>query len=67
MIILYPQDERKKLALRFLLQHAEYKKRCRYLQEIIQMGRRDDLWRRALLAFLDTPVGSTAFRRPGMN
>lgn len=60
-------DERKKLALQFILQHADYRKRCKYLQEIIAMGRRDDLWRKALLAYLDTPVSSAAFRRPGKN
>ena len=60
-------DERKKLATQFILQHADYRKRCLYLQEIIEMGRRDDLWRKALLAFLDTPVSLAAFRKPGRN
>ena len=64
---LYPNDERKKLALQFILQHANYRKRCKYLQDIIAMGREDELWRKALLAFLDTPVSLTAFRRPGKN
>ncbi len=67
MTRLHTNDERKKLALQFILQHADYRKRCAYLQEIIAMGREDDLWRRALLSFFDTPVSPAAFRRPGKN
>lgn len=67
MLRIFPGDERKKLAFRFLLQHADYRKRCLYLQEIIGMGRQDDLWRRALLAYLDTPLNLSAFRPPGKN
>ncbi len=45
----------KELAVRFVLENIDYRKRCLYLQEIISMGRENDIWRQALTAFLDTP------------
>ncbi|MBL7745346.1 MAG: hypothetical protein JNN00_17870 [Chitinophagaceae bacterium] len=45
----------KKLALQFILENIDYKKRCRYLQEVISIGRVNDVWRKALLVFFDTP------------
>lgn len=45
----------KELAVRFVLENIDYRKRCLYLQEIISMGRENDVWRQALTAFLDTP------------
>jgi hypothetical protein len=67
MIRLNPSDERKKLALQYILKNAEYRKRCLYLQEIISMSRRDDLWRKALMIYFDSPVTWTAFRSPCKN
>jgi hypothetical protein len=67
MIQLKIHDESKKLAFQFVLKNAEYRKRCLYLQEIIAMGRRDDTWRRALLAFFDMPVTGSDFRLPCKN
>lgn len=46
----------KELAVRFVLENIDYRKRCLYLQEIISMGRENDVWRQALTAFLDTPL-----------
>jgi hypothetical protein len=46
----------KKLVLRFVLEHIDYRKRSLYLQEIIKMGRKEPCWRSALLAFFDTPL-----------
>lgn len=45
----------RKLVLRFVLDHVDFRKRSLYLQEIIRMGRKDDCWRKALLIFLDSP------------
>ncbi|MGQ0740382.1 MAG: hypothetical protein ACT4OJ_15130 [Bacteroidota bacterium] len=56
MLLLFSPDISKKLVLRFILINIEYKKRCLYLQEIIAMSKRDELWRRALTAFFDGPV-----------
>lgn len=46
----------KKLAVQFLMDNIDYRKRCLYLQEIISMSRVNDVWRKALMAFFDTPV-----------
>jgi hypothetical protein len=56
MTSIYSTDATKKLALRYLLENIDYRKRCLYLQEIISLGKTNDLWRQALVAFLSTPV-----------
>jgi len=55
MIRTYSSQTTKELAVRFVLENIDYRKRCLYLQEIIGMGRENDVWRQALIAFLDTP------------
>jgi len=55
MIRTYSSQTTKELAVRFVLENIDYRKRCLYLQEIISMGRENDVWRQALSAFLDTP------------
>ncbi len=55
MIRTYSSQTTKELAVRFVLENIDYRKRCLYLQEIISMGRENDIWRQALTAFLDTP------------
>ena len=55
MIRTYSSQTTKELAVRFVLENIDYRKRCLYLQEIIGMGRENDVWRQALSAFLDTP------------
>jgi len=55
MIRTYSSQTSKELAVRFVLENIDYRKRCLYLQEIISMGRDNDIWRQALTAFLDTP------------
>jgi hypothetical protein len=49
-------DTTKKLLLQFVAENADYYKRCSYLQEIIRLGQKDDVWRRALIAYLDTSL-----------
>jgi len=46
----------KKLAVQFVLDNIDYRKRCLYLQEIIYMSRANDVWRKALASFFDTPL-----------
>lgn len=46
----------KKLAVQFVLDHIDYRKRCLYLQEIIGMSRANDVWRKALATFFDSPI-----------
>jgi hypothetical protein len=50
----------KKLALRYILENIDYRKRSLYLQEIISLGKINDVWRRALSTFFDTPFRATA-------
>jgi hypothetical protein len=52
----------KKLALRFILENIDYRKRCLYLQEIISLGKANDVWRQALAAFFDTPLSNISVK-----
>lgn len=45
----------KKLALRFILENVDHRKRSLYLQEIIALSKINDIWRKALAIFFDTP------------
>jgi len=51
----------KLLALRFVLQNIDHKKRCAYLQEIISLGKKDDIWRQALTQFFDVELSYSQF------
>ncbi|RYG40718.1 MAG: hypothetical protein EOO01_26715 [Chitinophagaceae bacterium] len=57
----------KKLALRFILENIDYRKRSLYLQEIISLGKMNDVWRRALSAFFDTPFHAPAAKSLSKN
>jgi hypothetical protein len=57
----------KKLVVRYILNDIDYKKRCLYLQEIIAMGRKDDLWIRALSAFFDSPMSQPSLKSISKN
>lgn len=46
----------KELLFSFVLENLEYRKKCLYLQEIVSMGKSDNVWQKALLAFFDTPL-----------
>ncbi|MGZ8524785.1 MAG: hypothetical protein ACXWV1_10175 [Chitinophagaceae bacterium] len=48
----------KKLALGFILENIDYRKRSLYLQEIISLSRMNDVWRKALSTFFDTPLNN---------
>ena len=56
MIGTYSSETTKKLALRFLLENIDYHIRCLYLQEIISLGKVNDVWWKTLAAFFNTPV-----------
>jgi hypothetical protein len=58
----YSSEATKKLAFRFILENIDYRKRCLYLQEIISLGKIDDVWRKALAVFLDTPIKNFAHK-----
>jgi len=52
----------KKLILRFVMEHIDYRKRCLYLQEIISLAKENEVWRKALTAFFDSPANSLSFK-----
>jgi hypothetical protein len=62
MTPIYSSKASKKLVLRFILENIDYRKRSLYLQEIISLGKINDVWRRALAAFFDTPFHSTSVK-----
>jgi hypothetical protein len=62
MIRNYSSKATKKLALRFILENIDYRKRSLYLQEIISLSRINDVWRQALAAFFDTPPGKLSIK-----
>ena len=46
----------KKLAFGFIMENIEYRKKCLYIQEIIALGKENNIWWKALSIFLDRPV-----------
>ncbi len=52
----------KELIADFIAENNDYQKRCLYLQEILAMGRLNDVWRKALVAFFDVPFQSAPLR-----
>lgn len=55
-------SEAKKIVLRFVMENIDYRKRSLYLQEIISMSRVNDVWRKALAAFFDTPAAPPSLK-----
>lgn len=56
MVAANSSEVTKKLLLGFIRENIDYRKRSSYLQEIISMSRKNDVWRRALLEFFDSPM-----------
>ena len=56
MTITVSSDATKKLLLQFIIENIDYRKRCLYLQEIIAMGRANDVWHKALTMFFKEPM-----------
>jgi len=59
---IYSSQATKELTVQFVLENIDYRKRCLYLQEIISMGRENDVWRQALTAFFDTPLSKLSVK-----
>jgi hypothetical protein len=56
-------DVSKRLALRFILENIDYRKRCLYLQDIISLGKTGDVWRKALERFFDITLNYLPFKK----
>jgi hypothetical protein len=67
MISTYYSDVRKQLVLRFILENIDYRKRCLYLQDIIFLGKRDNVWLKALERFFDIPFKGLLFKKFSQN
>lgn len=67
MISTYYSDVRKKLAFRFILENIDYRKICLYLQDIIALGKTDNVWLKALERFFDIPFKGLPFKKFSMN
>lgn len=67
MIRTYSSDATKKLVFRFILENIDYQKRCLYLQEIISLGKANEVWRRALASFFDTPINGASIKKFSKN
>ena len=60
MTLFHSSEASRGLIVQFIRENIDYNRRCSYLQEIIRMGKKDDIWRRALLAYLDTSITEPA-------
>lgn len=63
MTLFRSSEASRRLLVQFIRENIDYNRRCSYLQEIIRMGKKDDIWRRALLAYLDTSITEPATTR----
>ena len=52
----------KKLAFRFIMENIEYRKKCQYIQEIIALGKENNIWWKALNIFLDRSANNFSFK-----
>jgi hypothetical protein len=62
MISTQSSEIAKKLALQFILENIDYRKRCLFLQEIISLSKVNDTWRQALSVFFDAPLSSLSLK-----
>jgi len=57
----------KKLALRYVLENIEYRKRSLYLQEIISISKINDAWRKLLSIYFADPFKINSFQKISKN
>jgi hypothetical protein len=62
MITTHSSETAKKMAIRFILENIDYRKRCLFLQEIIAMSKVNDTWRQALSVFFDGPIKNLSLK-----
>jgi hypothetical protein len=63
----YSSAATRKLVLQFILDSIDHNKRSLYLQEIISLGKVNDVWRKALSAFLNNPANDFSIQSPCVN
>ena len=62
MIPVFSSTVTKKLVLQFAQQNIDFRKRSIYLQEIISIGKTNELWIKALKIFFDTPLSKNSLK-----
>lgn len=67
MIKTFSSEATRKLAFRLILDSIDYRKRCMGLQNFISLSKKYEIWRNALITFLETPLNSDSFKAFGKN
>ncbi len=67
MLSPYTTPISKQLVLRYVLENLDFRKRSLYLQEIIHIGKKEECWRKALIAFFDTPFKAKVLSKAALN
>ena len=62
MIPVFSSTVTKKLVLQFAQQNIDFRKRSIYLQEIITIGKTNEVWIKALKIFFDTPLSKNSLK-----
>ena len=62
MTVIVSSDATKKLLLQYIIENIEYRKRCLYLQDIINMGRENNIWHRALIDFFNDSMNTPSIK-----
>ena len=62
MIPVFSSTVTKKLVLQFAQQNIDFRKRSVYLQEIISIGKTNEVWIKALKIFFDTPLSKNSLK-----
>ena len=57
----------KKLAFRYILENIDYRKRCMHLQQIILLGKLNNVWSKALNLYFDIPFKSIPYQKFNRN
>ncbi|MES1215988.1 MAG: hypothetical protein ABUT20_10760 [Bacteroidota bacterium] len=58
----FSSETTKKLVFGLVLENIDYRKKCLYIQEIISLGKVNDVWWRALLILLDKSANSFSLK-----
>jgi hypothetical protein len=67
MTLKYSSRAAKELVLQFVLDSIEQRKKSLYLQEIISMGKKQQMWIHFLTAYFQSPVKENSFQQFCMN
>jgi hypothetical protein len=67
MTLKYSSRAAKELVLQFVLDSIEQRKKSVYLQEIISMGKKDQMWIHFLNAYFRKPVDHSSWWEFSMN